>query len=171
MNSTEDAHKLQKKNSRDEHGAWKNRASDGLLMVHATAALPWSATGRIHKLQAPGSGHKDPGESETPQRAMWLFGGRDSYKISLNQWRITTDQYSDYKRGKTFTLESLLYLVLGSWFDGGKWILFSVDRVNVRTSWESSLWIADGVTQLLSTKNLKEIVGKDKLVHSKLLEE
>ena len=34
-----------------------------------------------------------------------------------------------------------------------------------------SLWIADGVTQLLSTKNLKEIVGKDKLVPSKLLEE
>ena len=39
------------------------------------------------------------------------------------------------------------------------------------TSWESSLWIADGVTQLLSTRNLKEIVGKDKLVRSKLLEE
>ena len=49
--------------------------------------------------------------------------------------------------------------------------MFSVDRVNVRTSWESSLWIADGVTQLLSTRNLKEIVGKDKLVRSKLLEE
>ena len=43
--------------------------------------------------------------------------------------------------------------------------------MNVKTSWESSLWIADGVTQLLSTKNLKEIVGKDKLVRSKLLEE
>ena len=31
--------------------------------------------------------------------------------------------------------------------------------------------MADGVTQLLSTKNLKEIVGKDWLVRSKLLEE
>ena len=49
--------------------------------------------------------------------------------------------------------------------------MFFVDRVNVKTSWESSLWIADGVTQLLSTRNLKEIVGKDKLVRSKLLEE
>ena len=49
--------------------------------------------------------------------------------------------------------------------------MFFVDRVNVMTSWESSLWIADGVTQLLSTKNLKEIVDKDKLVRSKLLEE
>ena len=34
-----------------------------------------------------------------------------------------------------------------------------------------SLWVADGVTQLLSTKNLKEIVSKDWLVRSKLLEE
>ena len=49
--------------------------------------------------------------------------------------------------------------------------LISVDQVNVRTSWESSLWIADGVTQLLSTRNFKKIVGKDKLVCSKLLEE
>ena len=31
--------------------------------------------------------------------------------------------------------------------------------------------MADGVTQLLSTKNLKEIVSKDWLVRSKLLEE
>jgi len=92
-------------------------------------------------------------------------------KISLNQWRITTDQYSYYKGGKMFRLESPLCLVLGSWCDSGKWILFSVDRVNVRTSWESPLWIADGVTQLLFTKNLKEIMGKDKLVRSKLLEE
>ena len=31
--------------------------------------------------------------------------------------------------------------------------------------------MADGVTQLLSARNLKEIVGKDKLVRNKLLEE
>ena len=43
--------------------------------------------------------------------------------------------------------------------------------MNVRTSWESSLWIVDEVTQLLSTKDLKEIVGKNELVRSKLLEE
>ena len=34
-----------------------------------------------------------------------------------------------------------------------------------------SLWIVDEVTQLLSTKNLKEIVGKNELVRNKLLEE
>ena len=42
--------------------------------------------------------------------------------------------------------------------------------MNVRTSWESSLWMVDEVTQLLSNKNLKEIVGKNKFVRSKLLE-
>ena len=49
--------------------------------------------------------------------------------------------------------------------------MFSVDRVNVRTSWESSLWTMDEVTQLLSNENLKETIGKNKLVRSKLLEE
>ena len=42
--------------------------------------------------------------------------------------------------------------------------------MNVKTSWESSLWMVDEVTQLLSNKNLKETVGKNKLVRSKLLE-
>ena len=31
--------------------AWKDRASDGLLEIHATATLLRSVTGRIHKLQ------------------------------------------------------------------------------------------------------------------------
>ena len=43
--------------------------------------------------------------------------------------------------------------------------------MNVKTSWESSLWMVDEVTQLLSNKNLKETIGKNKLVRSKLLEE
>ena len=43
--------------------------------------------------------------------------------------------------------------------------------MNIRTSWESSLWMVDEVTQLLSNKNLKETVDKNKLVRSKLLEE
>jgi len=30
---------LQKENSRDAQGAWKDRALDGQLMIHATAAL------------------------------------------------------------------------------------------------------------------------------------
>ena len=59
---------LLKGNSRGTHGAWKDEASDGLLEIHATAALLWSATEGIHTLQAPWPGHEDPGESdETPQ--------------------------------------------------------------------------------------------------------
>jgi len=49
--------------------------------------------------------------------------------------------------------------------------LFPVDRVNVKTSWESSLWMVDEVTQHLSNKNLKETLGKYKLERNKLLEE
>ena len=48
--------------------------------------------------------------------------------------------------------------------------MFFVDRVNVRTAWESSLWMVNEVTQLLANKNLKEIVGNNELVRSKLLE-
>jgi len=43
--------------------------------------------------------------------------------------------------------------------------------VNVTISWESFLWTVDEVTQLLSNKNLKETLGKNKLELSKLLEE
>jgi len=37
--------------------------------------------------------------------------------------------------------------------DGGKWILFFVDRVNVENFWGSSLRIVDGVTQLCRSKS------------------
>jgi len=43
--------------------------------------------------------------------------------------------------------------------------------VNITIFWESSLWMVDEVTQLLSNKNLKETLGKNKLELSKLLEE
>jgi len=43
--------------------------------------------------------------------------------------------------------------------------------VNVTISSESSLWIADELAHLLSNKNLKETLDKNKLVRSKLLEE
>jgi len=43
--------------------------------------------------------------------------------------------------------------------------------VNVKTSWESSLWMVDKVTQFLYNKNLKETLGKNKLERCKLLEE
>ena len=55
---------LQKENSRGAQGAWKDRAADGLLEIHATATLLRSATGRIHTLQAPKPGHENPEESE-----------------------------------------------------------------------------------------------------------
>ena len=38
---------------------------------------------------------------------------------------------SDYKREKIVKLKSYLCLMLDSSRGGGKWILFSVDRVNV----------------------------------------
>jgi len=55
------AHELQKENSRDEKGVWKDRASDGLPMIHASAMPLWSASRRICKYQPSGSGHVDPG--------------------------------------------------------------------------------------------------------------
>ena len=61
MNSTKGAHELQKENSRDEQGTWRDRASDGLPMIHTTDALLWLVTGRIHKLQASRPKHEDPG--------------------------------------------------------------------------------------------------------------
>ena len=46
MKCTEGAQELQKKNSRDEQGAWKDRALDGQLLIHdATAAQFWSTRG------------------------------------------------------------------------------------------------------------------------------
>ena len=48
---------------------------------------------------------------------------------------------SDYKRGNLL-IDSPLYLKLGSSCGGGEWILFSVDRPNVKDfSCGSSLWI------------------------------
>ena len=47
-------------------GAWKDGVLNGLLEIHATAAPLWSATGRIHTLQAPKLGHEDPEELELP---------------------------------------------------------------------------------------------------------
>ena len=67
-----------KENSRGEQGAWKNEAPDGLLMIHSSAALLWSATRRIHKLQAPGSGRADPGESELPNE--WWGESQVAYR-------------------------------------------------------------------------------------------
>ena len=69
MNSINgEAQSHNRKTLEPSRGAWKDMASDGLLEIHATAALLRPATGRIHTLQAPGPGHEDPGESELPRR-------------------------------------------------------------------------------------------------------
>ena len=71
MNSTQALTSLQEENSRGTQGAWKVRALNGLLEIHATAALFRSATGILQApssdmLQAPGPGHEDPEDSELP---------------------------------------------------------------------------------------------------------
>ena len=59
-------HELQNENSRNEQGAWKDRALDSLPMIHASVAHLLLKTGRIHELQTTRSGHVDTGGSETP---------------------------------------------------------------------------------------------------------
>ena len=71
MNSKRALTSLQKENSGGTQGAWKDRAPDGLLKIHATAALLWSATEGIHTLQAPKPGHEDPGESDGNSPGEW----------------------------------------------------------------------------------------------------
>ena len=75
----------------------------------------------------------------------------------------------NYKREKTLKLRSSLYLRLGSLRTSGKWILFFVDRVNVKLFWKSSPWITYGVAQLLSNEISKRL--RQKLELSKLVEE
>ena len=55
-----------RKNSRDEQGAWKYRASDGMSLIHAFTTYLWSATGRIHKLQSSEIWLWGPEESKLP---------------------------------------------------------------------------------------------------------
>ena len=50
INSQKALTSLQKWNSRGTQGAWKDRALNGQLKIHATAAPLWSATGRIQPL-------------------------------------------------------------------------------------------------------------------------
>ena len=66
MNSTKEAQSHSRKTLEQSRGAWKDRTSDGLPMIHTTTAHLRSAIGRIHELQAPRPGHEDPGESELP---------------------------------------------------------------------------------------------------------
>ena len=75
MNSAKGGSESQQENSRAEQEAWKDRALNGLLEIHATAALLWSATEipqipSSDMLQAPGPGHEDPEESELPERVV-----------------------------------------------------------------------------------------------------
>ena len=63
----------------------------------------------------------------------------------------------NYNREKTLKLRSSLCLRLGSLRSSGKWILFSIDRVNVKLFWNFSPWITDGVAQLLSNEISKRL--------------
>ena len=78
-------------------------------------------------------------------------------KIFLNQWKIPIT------REKIFKLKSFLYLMLGSCCSGGKWILYSVDWVNVSVFWKSSLQTMDRVAQFLSNKISKRFEAKTNL--------
>jgi len=56
---------------------------------------------------------------------------------------------SNYKREKTLKLKSSFCLKLGSLYSSKKWILFSIDQVNIKLLQNSSPLIIDGVAQLL----------------------
>ena len=66
MNSTNGAHEFTEEKLERRVRGLKDRASDCLLEIHATAALLRSATEKIHTLQALRLGHEDPDESELP---------------------------------------------------------------------------------------------------------
>jgi len=65
MNNTKYARELQKENSRDEQGAWKDRVSDWSF----ADPLCFRCTTLINRMsitvQGPGSGNVDPAELET----------------------------------------------------------------------------------------------------------
>jgi len=70
----------------------------------------------------------------------------------LESIKVYNNSYSNYKREEILKLKSPLYLMLGSLCSGGKWILFFVDRVNVKLLQNFSPWITDGVARLLSNE-------------------
>jgi len=74
-------------------GAWKDGTPDGLPNIHAFSAHFWSATGRIYKLQAPGSEHVGPGESELPKE---LCGESQVACINRHTWIDKSESKSMY---------------------------------------------------------------------------
>ena len=100
--------RVTKENLESREGSWKDRVSDGLPMIHALAAHLWSATGIIYKLQAPRSGHEDPGELELPNE--WCSecqghaGISTRVSINLNQkcmyWKPCREyMHTEHERG------------------------------------------------------------------------
>ena len=73
-------------------------------------------------------------------RAYKCTGGdvESALQIFLKSMKSYNHSNSNYKREKTLKLRSSLYLRLGSLRSGGKWFLFSVDRLNVKLFWKSS---------------------------------
>ena len=89
MSSTKSANELQKENSRDEQGAWKDRASDGqrwsMLLLRIFNKQPWESTSsklrdldmQIHESQnSPTSGVVN---------AKWRAGTSTRVSINSNQ--------------------------------------------------------------------------------------
>ena len=62
--SIKSAHKQPQRISRAKHEGLKEKTLDGLSMIHAFAALLWSTTEIIHKLQTLESRDVGPGLSE-----------------------------------------------------------------------------------------------------------
>ena len=70
MNSIKGAHELQKENSRDEQGAWKDRALHGLSMIHA-----FRCASLISNLENP----------QAPNSEIWTWGSR---RVRTPQWVV-----------------------------------------------------------------------------------
>ena len=64
MNITIGAHELKQGNIEPSMRGLKERALNGLPIIHASVVPVWSATGIIHKLQALRSGHASSELSE-----------------------------------------------------------------------------------------------------------
>jgi len=87
----------------------------------------------------------------------FLVWGSKNWKYVLQNFLELMKDYnnsksSNYKREKILQLKSLFCLMLGSLRSSEKWILFFIDRMNVKLLWNFSPWITDGVAQLLSNK-------------------
>jgi len=132
----------------------------------------WASTGGSITSYTPSPQHATPsptrGSPSFEEGSCFRGKIRDnvSYLESMKDYNNLIKNFN-YKREKIFKLKSLVYLRLSSLRGSGKWILFFVDRVNVKLFGKSSPWITDGVIHLLSngiSKGLGQILVLIKLV-------